>query len=147
MRRAQTSIEFLLLLGFMTVVLLSFLTAVNARTRDANRQTTGGYEASDTAYSVGLGREFGPDGLGPYIGRGAMSLGGNIKYLHSKIGPYAASAVATSPPRIERAMPCFTAFSTSGCTMRQGTASVRNCSGTSTCTCRRSSKRSRSMSR
>ena len=39
-RRGQTSVEFLLLIGFMTVVLLSFLAVVNARTRDVARQTT-----------------------------------------------------------------------------------------------------------
>lgn len=62
--------------------------------RDAQRQATSSYDASDTSYSIGLSRDLGPDGLGAVVGRGSSSLGANMKYLHSTIGPYSASALA-----------------------------------------------------
>jgi len=52
--------------------------------RDANRQATSSYDASDTAYTIGYSRRL----------AGRTSMGGNFKYLQSRIGDYSASAVA-----------------------------------------------------
>lgn len=69
------------------------LTSGNTDSRDANRQTTGGYSASDTAYTLGFSRIIEDDGT-RFLNIGRTSVGANIKYLHSQIGPYSASGVA-----------------------------------------------------
>ncbi|MFH2055957.1 MAG: PorV/PorQ family protein [bacterium] len=56
--------------------------------RDANRQAAQSYEASDTAYTIGYSRRM------DVLPTGRISLGGNFKYLQSRIGEYSASAVA-----------------------------------------------------
>jgi len=53
--------------------------------RDASRQATAGFDASDTAYTVGYSRK---------LAGQAASWGTNIKFLQSKIGSYSASSVA-----------------------------------------------------
>lgn len=70
--------------------------------RGEDRQVIGGYDASDTSYSFGLSRNLGPDGMGALIGRGSASLGANVKYLNSTIGPYSASALALDVGAVRR---------------------------------------------
>ena len=57
------------------------------------------------------------------------------------------AVTVTSPPRRCGAMPCLTAFSTSGCSRSGGTRRLRSAAGTSMRTRRRCSNRARSMSR
>jgi len=64
---------------------LTRLTAGGQEGRDANRQTTGGFEASDMAYALAFSRK---------LGGGGTSLGANLKFLQSRIGNYSASTVA-----------------------------------------------------
>lgn len=52
--------------------------------RGGDREASGNFEASDTAYTLGLSRTI----------THASSLGVNVKYLESRIGAYSASAVA-----------------------------------------------------
>jgi len=56
--------------------------------RAADRSASGGFEASDTAVIVGLGRTAG------LFGSGTTGLGGNLKYLESRLGPDKASTLA-----------------------------------------------------
>jgi hypothetical protein len=55
--------------------------------RGPNRQETGGFAASDTAYALGFSRR-------GAFSSGHVGLGGSMKYLQSAIGEYSASAVA-----------------------------------------------------
>jgi hypothetical protein len=55
----------------------------NLEARDANRQSVGGFSASDSAYTLGFSRKM-----------SALSLGANFKYLESKIGSDSASTFA-----------------------------------------------------
>lgn len=54
------------------------------KNRDANRNVSGSFQASDTAYTLGYSRS-----VARWTG-----LGANLKYLQSRIGQYSASAVA-----------------------------------------------------
>ena len=58
--------------------------------RDANRQASGGFEASDTAYSFGLSRMLRQDALFS----GMTSVGVNLKRIESRIGAYSAGTWA-----------------------------------------------------
>ncbi|MEK7745861.1 MAG: PorV/PorQ family protein [Elusimicrobiota bacterium] len=77
--------------------------------RDANRQATGGFSASDSAYALGLGRKLGHG----VLGYGSLSLGANVKYLQSKIGSDSASTFALDLGAIHRldALPLSFGFS------------------------------------
>jgi len=68
------------------------LTSGNTDSRDANRQTSGGYTAADTAYTLGFSHTI-QDGT-RFLDIGRTSVGMNVKYLQSQIGPYSASGVA-----------------------------------------------------
>jgi hypothetical protein len=57
--------------------------------RDSFRQKTGDFRASDTAYSIGLGKEI-PD----LTATGQTSLGASLHYIESKIGSDSASTLA-----------------------------------------------------
>ncbi|MFH1722990.1 MAG: PorV/PorQ family protein [Elusimicrobiota bacterium] len=67
------------------------LAAGNQDGRDANRQATGSFEASDAAYTASFSRAVTPGGI---LASGRTSLGVNLKYLQSRIGAYSAETVA-----------------------------------------------------
>ncbi|MEK9145167.1 MAG: PorV/PorQ family protein, partial [Elusimicrobiota bacterium] len=77
--------------------------------RDANRQATGGFSASDSAYSLGIGRKLGHG----VMGYGSLSLGANVKYLQSRIGSDSASTFAMDMGAVHRlnALPLSFGFS------------------------------------
>lgn len=61
--------------------------------RDASRQASSGFSATDTAYSVGFSRTLGGVGIG-WLDSGKTGVGMNVKWLQSSIGQYSASALA-----------------------------------------------------
>lgn len=65
------------------------LTSGSFQERDASRRETGGFEASDTAYTLGYGRK-----LGNSLPGGRTNAGVNVKYLESRVGAYSASTIA-----------------------------------------------------
>ncbi|MFH0946890.1 MAG: PorV/PorQ family protein [Planctomycetota bacterium] len=64
---------------------LTRLTGGDQEGRDANRQATAGFAASDTAYALAFSRR---------LDNGGTSLGTSLKFLQSRIGSYSASTFA-----------------------------------------------------
>lgn len=65
------------------------LTSGGFQERDASRRQTGGFEAMDTAYTLGYGRK-----LAHALPGGRTNAGVNVKYLESRIGSDTASTLA-----------------------------------------------------
>lgn len=65
------------------------LTSGSLEGRNASRGATAGFEATDTAYTVGYGRK-----LGNALPGGKTSAGVSVKYLESRVGNYSASTLA-----------------------------------------------------
>lgn len=70
----------------------------NQEGRDINRQATGGFTASDSAYTLGFSRSL--KGLLPRAE--SVSIGANLKFLESRIGSDSASTMAMDFGAIHR---------------------------------------------